>query len=112
MHGGSGYNSSSEHLLHFGIPTLKGTLEVKIDWPSGQTTLLPGVAANQRLEVAAPARSDINADGSVGLDDLAALLSAWQLADRTQRSMRAADLDNDGQVGAADLVVVLSDWTD
>jgi hypothetical protein len=73
--------------------------------------VLTGVTANQRLEVAAPARSDINASGGVGAPDLAALLSAWGLSDRTRRSMRAADLNNDGQVGAADLAVLLSDWT-
>lgn len=111
MHGGSGYNSNNEYLAHFGIPTQKGALEVKIEWPSGQTTLLSGVAANQRLEIAAPARSDINADGTVGATDLAAMLSAWELTDRTQRAMRAADLNNDGQVGAADLAMLLSDWT-
>jgi hypothetical protein len=111
IHGGSGYNSNGEYLAHFGIPTQKGTLAVKIDWPSGQTAVLSGVAANQRLSVAAPARSDINADGSVGAQDLAAMLSAWELTDRTQRAMRAADLNNDGQVGPADLAVLLSDWT-
>ena len=111
MHGGTGYNSNNEYLAHFGIPTAKGSVTVKIDWPSGQTTVLAGVTANQRLEVAAPARSDINASGGVGAPDLAALLSAWDLADRTRRSMRAVDLNNDGQVGAADLAVLLSDWT-
>lgn len=111
MHGGSGYNSNNEYLAHFGIPTAKGTAAVRIEWPSGQTTVLPDVPANQRLEVAAPARSDIDASGGVGAADLAALLSAWDRTDRTHRTMRAADLNNDGRVGAADLAVLLSDWT-
>jgi hypothetical protein len=111
MHGGSGYNSNHEYLAHFGVPTLKGTLNLKVDWPSGQTTTLTGVTANQRLEISAPARSDINADGSVGAADLSALLSAWGLTDRARRAMRAADLNNDGQVGAGDLAVLLSAWT-
>jgi enediyne biosynthesis protein E4 len=112
MHGGSGYNSNNEYLAHFGIPTQKGDLTVRVDWPSGQTTVLTGVAANQRISVAAPARSDIDADGGVGTTDLAALLSAWELSDRTQRAMRAADLNGDGQVGATDLAALLSDWTE
>ncbi|MEY3142828.1 MAG: hypothetical protein RLY21_1321 [Planctomycetota bacterium] len=111
MHGGTGYNSNNEYLAHFGIPTQKGSVALTIDWPSGQTTVLTAVAPNQRLEIAAPARSDINASGSVGAPDLAALLSAWELTDRRQRNMRAADLNNDGQVGAADLAMLLSDWT-
>jgi len=111
IHGGSGYNSNNEYLAHFGIPTKKGSLGVKIDWPSGQTTVLPAVAANQRITVAAPARSDVNGDGAVGAADLAAMLAAWDLTDRTQRSMRAADLNGDGTVGAADLAILLSEWS-
>ena len=110
IHGGSGYNSNSEPLADFGVPTQKGTVSVRIDWPSGQTTLLPKVAANQRLVVAAPARSDINADGVVGAADLAALLSSWGANDIGNRSARAADLSGDGVVGPQDLAVLLSDW--
>lgn len=53
---------------------------------------------------APPCPADINDDGEVGAQDLAALLSAWG----TKSS--AADLNGDGSVGAQDLAALLSAW--
>lgn len=46
--------------------------------------------------------ADLNGDGSVGAQDLAALLSAWDGP--------AGDLNGDGTTNAQDLAVVLSTW--
>ena len=50
-------------------------------------------------------RGDLDGDGAVQADDLAALLVAWG------QSGVAADLDLDGIVGAADLAALLAAWT-
>jgi hypothetical protein len=50
-------------------------------------------------------RGDLDGNGAVQADDLAALLVAWG------QSGVAADLDLDGIVGAADLAALLAAWT-
>jgi uncharacterized membrane protein len=47
---------------------------------------------------------DLNADGQVAAQDIAALLSDWG------STTSAADLNGDGVVGAADITVLLSAW--
>jgi hypothetical protein len=111
VHSGSGYNASSEHLVHVGLPDAAAPVDVRVEWPSGQTSVIGAVAPNQRLSLAAPARSDLDADGIVGKGDLAALVAAWGGTDLGDRSIRAADLDRDGVVGARDLAVLLADWS-
>jgi hypothetical protein len=49
---------------------------------------------------------DLNGDGAVQADDLAALLSVWGSSGST------ADFHLDGVVGAADLAALLSNWAD
>jgi hypothetical protein len=73
--------------------------------------VIGAVAPNQRLAVAAPARSDLDADGAVGKGDLAALMGSWGGTDLADRAVRAADLDRDGVVGARDLAILLSEWS-
>jgi enediyne biosynthesis protein E4 len=111
VHFGSSYNASSEHLVHVGLPDAVAPADVRIEWPSGQTTVIGAVAPNQRLAVTAPARSDLDADGAVGKGDLAALMGAWGGTDLADRAVRAADLDRDGVVGARDLAILLSEWS-
>lgn len=48
--------------------------------------------------------ADLNCDGAVNAQDLAALLGSWG-------SAGAADLNGDGAVGAQDLAILLSAWT-
>ena len=54
---------------------------------------------------APPCPADLNGDGEVAAQDLAALLSAWGTAKPS-----GADLNGDGSVGAQDLAVLLSAW--
>jgi hypothetical protein len=51
--------------------------------------------------------ADIDGNGTVGADDIAALLSAWGTAGSGSAD---TDLDNDGTVGPADLAVLLGAW--
>ena len=51
-----------------------------------------------------PCDADFNGNGSVGAEDLAAMLGAWGGVDMN------FDLDGDGAVGASDLAVLLAAW--
>ena len=111
VHSGSGFHSSSEPVVHFGFPS-SATIadEVRIDWPSGQTTVLTSVPLRTRATIAAPAAADLDADGQVGASDLGLLLAEWGATNRALRAMRRADLDHDGVVGASDLSRLLLAW--
>ncbi len=111
VHSGSGYQSSGEPVVHLGIPARAAAATVRVLWPSGQTTVLNGVALDARHAVAAPAAADVDADGAVAGADVMAVLSAWGAIDRSQRAARAADIDGDGMVGPRDVVAVLSAWS-
>ena len=58
------------------------------------------------LDLPRPAQcvADLNGDGQVAAQDIAALLSDWG------STASAADLNGDGSVGAADITVLLSAW--
>ena len=111
VHSGSGYQSSGEPVVHLGIPARAAAATVRVLWPSGQTTVLNGVALDARHALAAPAAADVDADGVVAGADVMAVLSAWGAIDRSQRAARAADIDGDGMVGPRDVVAVLSAWS-
>ena len=51
-----------------------------------------------------PCDADFNGNGSVGAEDLAAMLGAWGGVDMN------FDLDGDGVVAASDLAVLLAAW--
>lgn len=51
---GSGYLSSSSPILHFGLGEQGRADEIRIEWPSGATSQLGPVAANQTLAVQEP----------------------------------------------------------
>ena len=110
VHSGSGYQSSSEPIVHLGVPTKAAAATVRVHWPSGQTTVRSGIALDARIAVPAPVGADVDADGSVGPPDLAAVLSQWGRTDRSDRPMRAADVVGDGAVDARDIAAVLSAW--
>jgi hypothetical protein len=59
---------------------------------TGIVTVTPGCVA-----------ADLNCDGVVDAQDIAALLVAWG-------GSGAADLDGDGIVGASDLAILLGAW--
>ncbi len=111
MHSGSGYHSSSEPVVHFGLPTAEASCLVRVLWPSGQTSELTGVALDSRVRIAAPARCDLNADGAANAVDLAQLMSEWGATDRSSRAMRRADVDGDGFVGPRDVAALLAAWS-
>ena len=111
VHSGSGYQSSSEPVVHLALPAKAAVAAVRVLWPSGQTSVVAGLALDARHVLQAPARADVNADGVVGAADLAAVLAAWGATDRAQRSMRAADVVLDGVVDARDIAAVLTGWS-
>ncbi|MFM7052495.1 MAG: CRTAC1 family protein [Planctomycetota bacterium] len=111
VHSGGGYQSSSEPVVHLGIGAAKQVDELRVLWPSGQTTRLTQVPAGSRLALAAPDAADLDADGAVGLTDLGLVLEAWGGSNSADRTMRRADVDGSGRVGAGDLAAVLARWT-
>lgn len=111
VHSGSGYQSSSEAVVHLAVPGDAKEARVRVLWPSGQTTVLEGVGLDARHAILAPSRGDVDADGVVGSGDLAAVLGAWGEMDRSQRAMRAADVVVDGVIDARDVSGVLSGWS-
>jgi len=58
------------------------------------------------------ALGDINGDGAVGAQDIAALLNAWGPVPGGEVDPTAADadLDGDGSVGATDITILLGSW--
>lgn len=111
VHSGSGYQSSSEPIVHLALPTKAAAATVRVHWPSGQATVVLALALDARHTLSAPVRADVDADGVVGAADVAAVLSAWGATDRAQRPMRAADVVIDGMVDARDIAAVLSAWS-
>ena len=72
---------------------------------------LYGVRWRARLDCLA--LGDLNGDGSVGPQDIAALLNAWgPIPSDRAFDPRAvdADLDGNGEVGAPDIAILLSSW--
>lgn len=63
-----------------------------------------GETTNQLLRLRPYLREDLNDDGAVNAQDLAALLAAWG------DFGGPADLDGDGIVGSQDIAVLLSAW--
>jgi hypothetical protein len=53
---------------------------------------------------------DVDGDGSVGITDLLALLSAWGPCPGDPAPC-PADIDGDGSVGITDLLALLANWT-
>ena len=114
VHSGSGFQSSSEPVVHLGVDASAGDkgarARLTVAWPSGQTTVYPDIALDARHVIAAPSCADVNGDGAVGAPDVAAVLAAWGATDRAQRAMRAADVQADGVVDARDVTAVLAQW--
>jgi hypothetical protein len=110
MHGGSGFRSSNEPVVHFGLGAATVIDRLEVFWPNGQSTRMQGVSPRQRLLIDPPSFGDLDGDGTVGVKDLAVVLECWGEIDRTQRDLRRADLDSDGRVGPRDLGALLEAW--
>ena len=52
--GGTSYCAAHEPTVHFGLGDLEGPCELTVDWPSGHSQSLTGVALNQQLTVMEP----------------------------------------------------------
>lgn len=111
VHSGSGYHSSSEPLVHFGLAEAAAIDRITVLWPSGQSTQLLALTPNQRITIHAPLAEDLDADDSVNTSDVLLLLAQWGARDRADRNMRRADINSDGIVNAHDLTRLLAAWT-
>ncbi len=71
-----GRRSSSDPVVNFGVPTSAPSAMVRVLWPSGQATVLHGVALDARHAIAMPSRADLDGNGVVDAVDLALLFLA------------------------------------
>lgn len=110
VHGGSGFRSSNEPVVHFGLGDVDLIDRLIVRWPNGQDAEWTAVPVRQRLVLEAPARCDLDGDGSVGMADLMLVVERWGAIDRSDRTARIADLDADGTVGPRDLAELLDHW--
>jgi len=114
LHGGSGYNGTSELSVHFGLGSATVIDELRIEWADGTETVIDGVSADQTLTVAAGVsgefvRADCNHDALFDLADPIFLLvtlfagtSAPHLA-----CPSACDGDDSGALDIADGIALL-----
>jgi hypothetical protein len=58
---GSGYLSGSSRRQHFGLGTATRIDEVRIDWPSGERTVLRDLAVDRSIQIIEEAESLVNA---------------------------------------------------
>ncbi|MFO0873814.1 MAG: CRTAC1 family protein [Phycisphaerales bacterium] len=103
--GGSSSFGTSELSAHFGLGAATTIDSLVVEWPSGATTTLANIAANQTLTIASAAPAcpaDFDGNGSVDGADLGSLLGDWNGS--------ARDLTGDGVVDGADLGVLLGAW--
>jgi hypothetical protein len=54
VHAGSGFQSGSSLVQHFGLGTATAAEEIRVHWPSGAESVLTDVSANQLLTVREP----------------------------------------------------------
>jgi len=109
MMAGASFVSGPPTYVHFGLGESDVIDQLRIDWPSGRTTILNDVDADQRLEVRETPIGDLDFDGAVGSADLAILLGSWGPCP-TGGGSCVADLSGDGLVGSADLSILLGNW--
>jgi hypothetical protein len=103
LDGGSNYLAQSELSVHFGIAAAASAGEVRVFWPSGQTTTLAAVRPGRYTITA---RFDCPVDWDVnGILDLADI-SGWVQAFLVQHPQ--ADLTSDGVYDLADLLGFVS----
>ncbi|MCA9290298.1 MAG: CRTAC1 family protein [Phycisphaerales bacterium] len=108
INGSPSYLATSELTAHFGFGAAPSVDELRIEWTTGQTTVLTAVPTNRHLALIAPKRADLDASGDVGAPDLAAMLSAWGPV--VDEAGAIADLDGSGTVNGVDLATLLAQW--
>lgn len=103
LHGGAGYLSQSESLLHFGLGPALVVNELIIEWANGEVTVMTEVSTNQLLTIEATFPGDVNRDGVVDMADLGALLDEFGATG----DALPADFDGNGVVDTRDLAALL-----
>jgi len=85
-----------------------GTATYDLGWPFGEVTVqLEEVFFSGDLEIevfGTYCAADLDGDGSVGVDDLLAVIADWGC------SGCSGDIDGDGTVGVNDLLSIISGW--
>ncbi|MDA1008206.1 MAG: dockerin type I repeat-containing protein [Planctomycetota bacterium] len=88
------------------FPASANTAHLLISGQPGETTLtVSGTTSLVATGVPTSAPGDVDGDGLVNGQDLAALLGAWGT------SFILADFDQDGTVGGGDLAALLANWS-
>lgn len=98
------YLSTSEVGAHFGLGSATTIDSLRVEWANGLVTVTSNVPSDQRLTIRAPKPGDADADGRVGLSDLARMIEHW--GEPTWRG----DVTGDGAVDLADVILTLSYW--
>jgi enediyne biosynthesis protein E4 len=106
MSGSPSYLATSEQSLHFGLGQIKAIDSLEVHWPRGQITTISNPVMNAFLTINAPIPADINANGSVNVDDLLAVINAWGPCP----GVCAADTNASGAVDVDDLLEVINNW--
>ncbi len=111
LEAGSNYLGVSELSAHFGLGAATTVDELVVEWPTGEQSVLTGLAANQTLTVSATRLvGDPTADGRVNLSDLGVVLTAFGGCEGDAWFNADADLDDDGCVTLADLTIVIEEY--
>ena len=106
MSGSPSYLATSEQSLHFGLGQIKAIDSVEVHWSRGQITTINNPAMNQFLTISAPIPADINASGSVDVDDLLEVINGWG----TCPGPCPDDTNASGVVDVDDLLEVINNW--
>lgn len=106
VHSGSGYWSQNMLGLHFGLGRHPVIDRMDVRWPGGRTQTFFDVPADRYIALVEPAcPADLTGDGTIGFDDLLALLS---LFGEPAVPGGQGDVNGDGTIGFDDLLIVLA----
>jgi hypothetical protein len=109
MDGKPSFLGTSQLVAHFGLGPATLVDELRLIWSRGYVTTLHDVAADQKLQISAPALADLDADGVVGVGDLIKVILSWgPVVDPITNLV--ADTNNDGEVNVTDLIEVVVSW--
>lgn len=98
---------------HLGLGAADVVDRLVVEWPSGTVQTLYNVRADRYLRIAErPCQADVDADGRVGLSDLAVVLRRFGLCNGDFGDTHAGDLDGDGCIRIEDLLVLLERFGD
>lgn len=103
------YLGTCEISAHFGLAAATIVDELRVEWPTGEVSILADIAINQRLTITATRLAgDVTLDGRVDLSDLGVLLSAYPQCAGGGGYVVEADLDESGCIDLTDLMNLLA----